>query len=260
MFFSPGFGPLLFRNNGSVRFDRFRRIDLRQQDGDLLPAYASFAPDLSIGNLKPADRRGYLLPDPDDRVVDGRPVVGMLGRDILPDGAVVDLDLPGRRVTISTLQAGCPNSSHLPLSGSIDMQQEVLLVPVRINGQPVQAVLEPDLPISILPRSVANGLGIRDADLANDPSVVTKFGRGVLGRRHHVATLDVGDVRLQHVIFDVEDDVKYAMLGLNVFSLGRGTFDFSNGRFLFTRTNDSLPARTDLHFDQTKVAHVRIDE
>lgn len=192
MFFSPGFVPLLFRNNGPVLFQKFRRVDLRRQDGSVLPASASVAWALSLGTLKAEDRAGYLLPEPDSRTVDGRPVIGLLGRDILPEDAVVDLDLPNRRVTISVQQSGCPGSVGPPPPGSIDMQQEVLLVPVRINGQPVQAILEPDLPVSILPREIARRVGISDADLSNDPSVVTKFGKGVLGRRHHVKTLEVG--------------------------------------------------------------------
>ena len=260
MFFSPGFGPLLFRDNGSVSFGKYRRVDIRQQDNDVISASTSVGWGLSVGNLKPADRPGYLLPEPDDRSVDGRPVVGMLGRDILSKNAVVNLDLPGRRVTFSATAVGCPSSPRPPPVRSIEMQQEVLLVTVKIDGRPVQAILEPDLAVSILPRKIAEEVGLADADLANDPSVVTRFGRGVLGRRHRVRTLDVGDVRLQHVAFDVEDDVTYAMLGLNFFDLGRATFDFANSRFLFRQTTTILPAQTNMHFDQTKVAHVKIGQ
>ncbi len=258
MFFSPGFAPLLFRDNGPIVFPRYRRVDLRQQDGDVLSAYATVAPALSVGDLSPAVRRGYLLPDPDDRKVGGRPVVGMLGRDILPEGAVVALDLPGHRITISSMRRGCANALGTPLAGSTAMQQEVLSITVRIDGHPVQAVLEPDLPVSILPTALAGRVGISDTELAKDSSVVTKFGRGMLGRRHHVALLELGDVKLRHVTFDVEEGVQYAMLGLNVFALGVGTFDFRNGRFLFRKMISTLPDTTDLHFNQTKVAHVMV--
>jgi hypothetical protein len=112
--------------------------------------------------------------------VEKRPIVGMLGRDILREGSIVKLDLPGRQITIANPQPGCQGPPHVAPPGSIDMQQDILLVPVRINGRPIQAVLEPDLPVSILPTELANTVGIGDADLANDPSVVTKFGRGVL--------------------------------------------------------------------------------
>lgn len=260
MFFSPGFVPLLFRNNGQVSFPRFRKVDLRQQDGDESPAYASTARNLTLGPLTPADQRGYLLPEPDDHSVDGRPIIGMLGRDILPAGTVVALDMPGRRVGLSYPQDGCLKQPRPALEGSVEMQQDVLLVPVQINGHPMQAVLEPDLPVSILPRKLANRIGISDVDLANDPSVVTRFGKGVLGRRHHVDTLVVGDVRLQHFTFDVEDDVRYAMLGLNFFGLGQGVFDFANQKFLFTQTVDTLPAPSSLHFDRTRVAHTSVEE
>ena len=260
MFFSPGFVPLLLRNNGPISFGRFRRLDLRQQDGDDLPAYTSVARGLSIGNLKPVDQKGYLLPEPDDRDVNGRPVIGMLGRDVLPKDAVVELDLPGRRISISSRPDDCADPPHPPLTRSIEMQQEVLLVPVQIDGRSVEAILEPDLPVSILPKAIANRIGISDADLADDPSVVTRFGRGILGRRHHVSSLVVGDTHLPHFTFDVEDDVSYAMLGLNLFELGRGTFDFANQRFLFEKTVDVLPPSTNMHFDRTRVAHVSVDE
>lgn len=260
MFFSPGFVPLLFRNNGAVVFPKYRRLSLRQQDGDVQPVFASIARDLSIGGRKPADRAGYLLPEPDDRTVEKRPIVGMLGRDILREGSIVELDLPGRRMTIATPQVGCQGPPRLAPPDSIDMQQEILLVPIRINGQLIQAVLEPDLPVSILPTGLADKAGISDADLANDPSVVTKFGRGVLERRHYVDTLDVGSVQMQHVAFDVEDDVKYAMLGLKFFDLGVGTFDLQNQKFVFRQTTDILPAPTRIHFDQTKVVQIKVDE
>ncbi len=260
MFFSPGFVPLLFRNNGPISFQKLRHVYLRQQDGDVLSASASIASSLSVGDLKAADRTGYLLPDPDDRTVNGRPIIGMLGRDILPGGAVVELDIPGRRITFSIPQVGCPSSSRPPPGRSISMQQEVLLVPVQINGQLVQAVLDPDLPVSVLPSNMANTVGLSSADLANDKSVVTKFGKSVLGRRHHVKTLDVGDVRLQDFAFDVEDGVQYAMLGLNFFELGQAVFDFSDLRFSFTQTTKVLPSPTGLHFDQTRVAHVSVNQ
>ena len=189
MFFSPGFVPLLFRENGTASFRRFRRVDLRQQDGEEFPAFTTAAHNLSVGDLTPATLNGYLLPETDDRVVDGRAIVGMLGRDVLSNDAVVDLDMPGRRLTITSPHGDCRNVRPPPPAGSIDMQQEVLLVPVAINGQAVEAVLEPDLPVSILPKQVANRIGIGDAEMANDPSVVTKFGKGVLGRRHRIDVL-----------------------------------------------------------------------
>lgn len=260
MFFSPGFAPLLFRDNGPVSFGKYRRLQLRQQDGDVLSAYESVAWGLSVGGQGPADRAGDLLPEPDDRRVDGRPIVGMLGRTILPDDAVVTLDLPARRVAISAPRPHCPVPAPSPLPGSIDMQQDVLLVPVTIDGMPMQAVLELDLPVSILPLALARTAGIDAADLANDPSVVTRFGRGVLGRRHHVKTLDIGDVRLQRVAFDIEEDVRYPMLGLNVFALGRGIFDFASQKFLFRQTTTILPAPTSVHFDQTKIVHIAVEQ
>ena len=260
MFFSPGFAPLLFRNNRTITFNKYRDIEFRQQDGDVGTAFTSVGWGLSIDHQKPSDRKGYLLPEPDNRSVNGLPIVGMLGRDILPDGAVVNLDLPGRRVTISAPPVNCPTFSRPLLAHSIDMQQEILLVPIKINGTLVDAVLEPDLPVSILPREVARKTGISDADLENDPSVVTKFGRGVLGRRHQVNTLDVGDVQLQKFAFDVEDNVTNAMLGANFFDFGQGIFDFQNQKFLFKQTTRILPAPTNMHFDQTKVVYIRIDE
>ena len=260
MFFSPGFVPLLFRDNGPVSFPKFQRLDLGLQDGETVSVSASVAWDLSFGALGSADRAGYLLPEPDDRTTNGRPIVGMLGRNILPRGAVIDLDIPARRLGISVVQPACPDISYTPSVRPLDMQQRVLIVPVQINGLPVQALLEPDLPISILPAELANRVGIKDADLAKDPTVITKFGKRVLGRRHYVKTLDVGDTRLQHFAFDIEGDVKYVMLGLNFFELGQATFDFANWRFFFRQTTDILPPPTDVHFNQTKVPQVSVEQ
>ena len=260
MFFSPGFLPLLFHDNGAVSFPTFHRMDVRLQDGEVLSASASVARDLSVGDLESADRAGYLLPEPDDRITNGRPIVRMLGRDLLPKGAIVDLNIPARRVTFSIPRTDCPIVSHPSPAHAIDMRQDILMVLIRINGRLVQAVLEPDLSVSILPRGLANSVGISNADLTNDVSVLTKFEKRVLGRRHHVDTLYVGDVHFHHFVFDVEDDVEYPMLGLNFFDLGPATFDFANWKFSFTQTTDILPDPTDMHFDQTKVVHVSVKE
>ena len=260
MFFSPGIVPLLFRNNGHITFKNREDVLLRRQDGATQGAGKAIAWGLSVGDLKPADREGYVLPEPDHRIVDGRPIVGMLGRNILPENAVVSLDMPGRLVTISTTQADCANVSTTSLAQSVDMQRSILLVAVQINGHETQAVLEPDLPVSILPSETARRVGISDADLADDPSVVTDFGKGVLGHRHQVQTLTVGEVKLQNVAFDVEDKVSYAMLGQNVFQLGQGIFDFATSRFFFRQTSNLVPSPTNMHFDNTRVVHVTVQE
>ena len=257
MFFSPGFGPLLFRNNGPIVFPAYHQVDLRQQAGEVSQADASFASGLAVGVLPVATRKGFKLMEPDERRVDGRPVVGMLGRALLPDNAVVILDIPGRLVTVSTT---CPDAPRLESLGSIAMQQNFLLVPIEINGHGLEAILDPDLPASILPRRVALDVGLDAAALDRDASVVTEFGKGVLGRRHHVSTLAIGNVHLHDVAFDVEGDVAYPMLGLNVFSRGKATFDFRNNMFLFRMTSDTTPAPTALHFDRTRVAHVNVEQ
>ena len=124
----------------------------------------------------------------------------------------------------------------------------------------MSAVLDPDLPISVMPLSVARQIGISDAMLANDPSVVTVFGDAALGRRHIVKRFDIGDIEVRNMPFDVERKAKVTMIGLNFFAFGVSVFDFQNGRFSFRPTVDKATTPTALHFDRTRVAHVSVGE
>jgi len=262
MFFSPGFGPLLFRNNGALQFQKLGRGAVSAQDGTEYWAWWASATALSIGGRPASDRSGYLLPEPETRSVAGRPLVGLLGREILPDDAIVDLNIFERRVTISRGgSAPCPMQSTGAMARPVPMQHDILSVPIRINGHQLEAVLDPDLPVTILPKRMAEAVGLREADLAVDPSVRTTFGKIVRGVRHRVTSLTVGDVHLHDVAVDVEDEVRYPLLGLNVFAQGDAVFDFQNGTFAFRPKSGGVEANGDgLHFDETRVAHVTVQE
>jgi len=259
MFFSPGFVPVLFRNNGPVSFKRGDDAELRTQDGLTIATWMTNSPALSIGSLPPVEQDGYLLDEPDVRAVAGRPLVGMLGREVLAEDVVIDLDIPGRSVTISLLRRPRCAADEAPGGGPVlPMEKDILKVPVRINGRPVDAVLEPDLPVSVIPRNLAARLGITETMLDADPSVRTKYATRVRGHRHKVESLEIAGAAFHDIPFDVEDRVDDVMLGLNVFSRGEAVFDLERGRFSFRRTRADPAPPGSLHFDETKVSHVEV--
>ncbi|MCQ8280023.1 retroviral-like aspartic protease family protein [Acetobacteraceae bacterium KSS8] len=257
IFFSPGFGPTMLRDNGSLRFPREETTQIVEPDGNAVDVDRSYLRGVKIGALPIEDRRAFRQWDPTDATVDGRPIVGILGRGALPANAIITLDLPKETVQVAV---PCDDTPPDPNAPGIPMGSEVLAVPVEIEGVPTEAVLDPDLPISIMPRALARKIGITDKALADDPPVLTLFSAVSLGRRHRVKRFDIGDVEVRNMPFDIEEKARVPLIGLNFFSFGRSTFNFQNGRFLFQPTIETVTPPTKLHFDRTRLAHVSVGE
>lgn len=256
MFFSPGFAPVLFRRNGGLWFPHGRTTDLQTQDGGYNTVWDTHLRDFAIGPLEPAPIDGLVLPGRETRSVDGRPIIGVVGRDALVDDAVVDLDIPRRRVVLAVLRKPrCPAYRRLLDGSPMQMRRDLLSVMVSVNGHAVRAVLEPDLPVSVIPTPLAAGLGVADE---GGHSVRTEYGARVRGRRERVALLVIGETRLHDVAFDVEDGVDQVMLGLDIFARGEAVFDFEAGQFWFHLLTDHAPPPTGLHFNETRVAHTAV--
>ncbi len=126
---------------------------------------------------------------------------GIIGGDILSDYDL-ELDLPGHRVRLWHAR-GC-HAADLPWTGpraTVPMEVtggERLRVPVTIDGQPVEALLDSGAGRTLLQLDTAERLGLTAANGASDP---VSFARGVDGgvvqvHAHRFGTLTVGEDRL----------------------------------------------------------------
>jgi predicted aspartyl protease len=122
-------------------------------------------------------------------------VGGLVGGDLLSDYDV-ELDLPERRVRL--WKASSCRADQLPWSGrrstlsaSVTMGNRIV-VPVAVNGRPVDALLDTGSLISLLSADLAGHLGGRTTP---EDTVATIRGIGVgsaMVRYHRFAAMDVG--------------------------------------------------------------------
>jgi predicted aspartyl protease len=136
---------------------------------------------------------------------------GLIGGDML-SAYDVEFDLPDHRIRLWRA-AGC-SAADLPWHGpraTIPIQVtggERLRVPVTINGKPVDALLDSGAAISLLQADTAQGLGVTQAALAADPSVLVHGvdGGTIRLRVHHFDALAVGDTKVDALKIGIDNN------------------------------------------------------
>jgi hypothetical protein len=127
-----------------------------------------------------------------DHVIDG-----LLGRDFL-SAFDLDLDMPGSRLTLFQVR-GCAGR-FLPWNGAYTAvpvtipAKHALVVPVRVDGTPLRALLDTGASASLLAAPGMARLGLQPSSLASDPtSPVSGLGpRTVTMHLHRFRSLQVG--------------------------------------------------------------------
>jgi predicted aspartyl protease len=108
--------------------------------------------------------------------VAGNLVDGLLGADILL-AFDIDLDLPAQEMTLYLPRSQCPDApppweqAYVAVNG-ISTRQHRLLLPFELNGVSGTAVLDTGAQISSISRQMAERIGLLDADLADDRTVM----------------------------------------------------------------------------------------
>jgi predicted aspartyl protease len=135
---------------------------------------------------------------------------GVIGGDLLSDHDL-ELDLPDHRVRLWRAP-GC-KLAHLPWTGPRDAvpvevtRSELLRVPVTLNGQKVEAVLDSEAPVSLIQTDTARRLGVTSSELGRDARVaVHGAGRGSTpARMHRFDMLTVGQEQVKNPLIGVAD-------------------------------------------------------
>jgi hypothetical protein len=139
----------------------------------------------------------------------GRVIDGLLGRDFL-SLFDLDLDLPNHRLTFYQV-AGCAGR-FLPWAGNyvglpVTMPAaDAIIVPVELDGKPLQAMLDTGATASLLAAPGIYRLGLTASSFAGDPAdQISGLGpRLVTAHDHRFSALRVGNQVIDRPVFWVE--------------------------------------------------------
>ncbi|MBO0712445.1 MAG: retropepsin-like domain-containing protein, partial [Acetobacteraceae bacterium] len=165
------------------------------------------------------------------------PVAGLLGADVLA-GFDVEIDGPGKRLALHEPGAGCVPpwpSESVPLRRTGDR----LSVTARLDGRPVEALIDTGSLSVVLDIEAALGFGVGRAALARDPGGISG---GVDMREatyhwHRFASLAVGPVVTRNPVMTVTGIGEQApmLLGASWFAPRRVWLSFATRRMFIAR-------------------------
>lgn len=165
------------------------------------------------------------------------PVAGLLGADALA-GFEVELDGPGQRLALYAPGADCaPPWPHETIS--LSRAGNRLSVTARLDGRPIEALLDTGSLSVILDRAAAARWGVSAGALARDPGGISG---GVDMREaayhwHRFASLAIGSVLIQDPVVTVTgvSEATKLLLGASWFAPRRVWLSFATGRMFVAR-------------------------
>lgn len=233
-------------------------------------SYTTVVDDLVIGRGTAHHINGVMLGVFGDRKIAGRPVLGVLGYDILGNYNVL-LDFPNQTLTLfkESGAPGCPPLSRLVGARSYaaalipDARGMDVMVQVAINGVPIGMEVEPGSNASIIRTADAADAGVGTSDLANDPRSRTDAGIAIVGHRHRFDRFVLGTFHGTALQADVAK-AGYNMLGLDFFRNRTVLFAFPSRMLYFSDpqlpTGGTEMAHSGLSPAQSRMADATVDE
>ncbi|GBQ29068.1 hypothetical protein AA12717_3132 [Gluconacetobacter sacchari DSM 12717] len=212
--------------------------------------------------------RAVILGQIGDTRVAGRPVLGVVGYDILGNYDVL-MDFPGHTVTLFK-ESGAPACPPLPtLLGERtyaapllpDGRGMMVMLQVSIGGAPLGMQAEPASNASIVRTADAADIGVTAATLAGDPRSRTDAGTAIIGRRHRFDHIVIGTWHADALAADVTG-ARFNMLGMDFFRGRRVLFAFPTGMLYFSDTHPAAgaPASAGFSLAQSRLADVAVQE
>jgi predicted aspartyl protease len=170
-------------------------------------------------------------------VADIAGVNGLVGGDLLSDYDV-ELDIPGGRVRL--WQASTCRADQLPWSGpramlSARVMGDRLVIPVVIDGQPVDALLDTGSSISLLSTGVARRLGVHTTSADTVASIRGVDGGSAIVRFHRFASMDIGQDHVANPLIAVGETQLVSpetVLGLDYLKGHRIWLSYRTGRIV----------------------------
>lgn len=264
MFVSPALRHVFVRDHGAIWFPSGPTQQLRAQDGNIAVTEQTEIDNLKVGGVSLSAIPASLLDGDATHSAGGLPVLGLIGRDILGHAEVL-LDVPHRKLALFHWHTGkgCAETPASIFSGDvydIPMDSDGG-IRVRIGDTSTRLQLDPDLAISVLPRSDAHDAGTSDKILSQDPHVTTRYESITVGERHRFHDVEIGNDALPTFDFVVQDNIRNGALGENFFEGVVALLDFPHGRLIFqpTHLRNDAPV-LHLHFDETHQGYTSVHE
>ncbi|MBE7209640.1 MAG: hypothetical protein INR65_01340 [Gluconacetobacter diazotrophicus] len=200
--------------------------------------------DLQLGDATMAGLHAVVLDEPPRPPVAGRRVAMVLGANLL-DGYQVLLDLPNRRLTLfGPGGSSCPDPAAAipgrPVAvtlregeGGTGQGGRIDVVDAVLDGFSLPMEISLGSNDTIVRRAVARRLGVTGAMLEADPQVRTRSAAVRVGWRHEFNSLSIGAYTVSRPRIDVQRDLNYDALGLDLFAGKTVLFDFPGRRLVF---------------------------
>jgi predicted aspartyl protease len=180
---------------------------------------------LTIGGIEVPRRRVRVGPIEIVNALSG-PLDGLLGADILRSFDI-DLDLPGRRMTLyqgqSCAAASPAWSQPYARIAAGRSPSNRLFFPVQLDGRAISALFDSGAQLSVLSTRTALALGVKEAVLARDPPVTVRGADGeqLSAHAHRFFRLEVDGEVIRNPEIDVtEISLNEADLVLGIDFLG----------------------------------------
>ncbi|GBR11151.1 hypothetical protein AA21952_3279 [Acetobacter oeni LMG 21952] len=264
MYLSPALKRVFVRDYDDIWFPPGAAEPLRAQDENIVVTERTVIDSLEIGGLSLSQVPASLLNGEAHHNAGGLPVIGLIGRDILRHAELL-LDVPHGKLALFRWnpKKECGETPAAIFSGEVyDVpMDDGVSIQVRTGAVSRRLRLDPDLAISVMPRSDAHDAGVSDEMLARDQHETIRYESILRGQRHRFGAVGIGTDTLTAFDFLVQDTIRGGALGENFFEGVVALFDFPHGRFIFQPTDDRNTAPVlHLHFDQSRLGYASVHE
>ncbi len=211
-----------------LSLDEWVGTAMRGAGGRLDEHRNAIVPGLTLGGLSLFQRTPRVPLSMPVMALDLGPAAGLLGADLL-HRYTLEIDVPAGRLLVQDSQA-CPRAGHAV--GFTPWRRFLMLVTVRLDGRPLQALVDTGAGSSLLNARGLYRMGLTQADIVRDP---THEALGLGGtfdvKRHTFRSLQLGGLRIDAPALAVNDVPEAAfdmVLGMDV--LGRQAFVVDYGK------------------------------
>ena len=136
-------------------------------------------------------------------------VDGLFGANFLSAYAV-EMDFPGRKMRFFKQSASCENNApawtaHATRLQATDAGHQLLMIPVRINGVELNALIDTGSEDTSITQEAAESLGVTPATMRGDEQI-TEQGLGVSTERmHKFDSISIGNATFNRPVLAVDD-------------------------------------------------------
>lgn len=251
----------------NVHYDHGRKLTVETVTGAGESA-ATVVDELRLAQGTARHVAAVILGQLGDKQVAGRPVLGVVGYDVLGNYNVL-MDFPAHTVTLFK-ESEVPSCPPLPaLLGRQgyaaplmpDERGMLVTVQVSIGGALVGMQAEPASNASIVRTDDAADIGVNAAALADDPRSRTDAGSAIIGHRHRFAQIVIGSWHGDTLVADVTG-ARFNVLGMDFFRGRRVLFAFPTRMIYFSDVHPATgaPASGTFSLAQSRLADVDVQE